>query len=149
MVRISVLAHKVRGEDKKKVFDVKSLALSCRSLVFFAWNETSLTLGGQKQYFGETQAPKCSPEAPSQLLSFTEQYSLGGAFLVRGGSTSSHLGRQGPEMPPRSAGPGFNTELRLQNGLTQWSAATGPWTARYRAIYFSRLNTLKYICNIL
>ena len=33
----------------------------------------------------------------------------------------------------------------------RWSATNGagPWRVCYQAVYFSRLNTLKYICNML
>ena len=48
--------------------------------------------------------------------------------------------------------------LSLQNGLKlpvkQWSATTGPrtgadlWRVRYWTVYFSKLGTLEYICNV-
>ena len=46
----------------------------------------------------EGQAPKCTPVAPSLLLSFGVQSSLGGTFLVWG--AQAVIGGHGPEMPP-------------------------------------------------
>ena len=47
--------------------------------VFLFYNKSLLTLGGHKQYFEGTQAPKCPPLAPGLLLSFVAQSSLRGA----------------------------------------------------------------------
>ena len=89
MVRISVFAHKFRGEDQKKEkkSSAQNQALSWRFLVFVFFlsrNENLLMPGRHKQYFGKVQALKCTSVAPGLLVSFGAQSSLGGIFLAWG-----------------------------------------------------------------
>ena len=70
---------------------------------FSSWDEI-LHARGHKHYFWGAQAPKCTPVAPGQLLSFGAQSSLGG-HTSRLEGTSGDLEGHGPEMPPRVAGP--------------------------------------------
>ena len=84
MVRISVLAHKFRIENQKKS-SARNLRLRLGVHSYFSsWNETLLTFGGHKQYFGGAQALKCISVTPGLLLSFGAQSSLGGNFSFRG-----------------------------------------------------------------
>ena len=103
MVGISLLAYKFRGEDQKNnVFGAKSEAQSWRSSCFLSWNEISLTLGGQKQAFWGSQAPKCTLVAQGLLFSFGAQSSLGGMILAWVG-TSSDMGAR-PQNAPVAPG---------------------------------------------
>ena len=98
MVRISVFAHKFRGNDqKKKNLKFRLGVHSC----FSPWNETLLTLDWvQAVFWGEgtgPERPKCTSVAPGLLLSFGHNPRLGG--------NSSDL-RTRPRNAPGGAGPG-------------------------------------------
>ena len=95
MVRISLLAHKFRGEDqkKKKRSSVRNhkLSLHVHSSVS-SWNEILLTLSGAQAVFWRSTGSEMHSSGFGLLLSFGAQSSLGG--------TSSDLGENGPEIPP-------------------------------------------------
>ena len=74
----------VKTKNKKKVFGVKSLASSWRSLVFCVLEQDFTHAWGARAVLWGTQVPKCTPVAPGVLLSFGAQSSLGGAHFSRG-----------------------------------------------------------------
>ena len=101
MMQISVLDHKVRGEDQiKKVLRREILNFVVAfTRVFRLETRLYSDLVDHKQYcfWGGAQAPKCTPVAPGQLLFLGAKSLLGrGTFLAWGG-TGSDLGH-GPEM---------------------------------------------------
>ena len=72
------------GLKTKKKSSARNLRLRlCVHSCFSSWNETLLTFGGHKQYFGGAQALKCIPVTPGLLLSFGAQFSLEGNFSFR------------------------------------------------------------------
>ena len=94
MVRISLLAHKFRGEEKKKA-STGNLGFSvCVHSCFSSWKETLLTLGG-----GEQRSQNALQwHQPCYFLS-GHNPRLGGTFLAWGahfslGEHTSRLGAQ-------------------------------------------------------
>ena len=78
MVRISLLAHKIRGHDQKRRSLARNLRLSWRLLVFFVLERILLTLG-------EAQARNVLPWHRACYFLSGHNPRLGGTLLARGG----------------------------------------------------------------
>ena len=96
LVRISLLFHKLRDEEKKKVFE----SVFAFTRVFLPRTKFYSRFRGHRQYFGGAQTPKCTPVAPEH------NPRLGGTLLAWEG-TSSDLGSW-PRNAPHGAGPDWS-----------------------------------------
>ena len=76
MVRISLLAHKFRGEDQKKRSSARNLGSVLKFTRVFCSGTIFSHASGAQAVFWWAQAPRCTPVVPILLLSFGAQSSL-------------------------------------------------------------------------
>ena len=92
---------KFTDEDQKKGLQRKILgSVFAFTRVFCPGTKFYSCLRGAQAVFWGAQAPKFTPVAPGQLLSFGAQPSLGGGHIFRLGLQGVIWLGQGPEMPP-------------------------------------------------